>query len=936
MTIEKKEYKQTVNLPKTDFPMRAGLPEFEPKKLKEWEADGLYARIRAKSNGKLKYILHDGPPYANGNIHIGHALNKILKDIIVKFKTMSGLDAHYVPGWDCHGMPIEHAIFKEMGKRKEDVNQPDFRKKAREYAEKYVHIQREEFKRLGIFGDWNAPYLTMTPGYQAAIAESFLALCEKGMIYQGLKPVPWCYDCETALADAELEYEDKTSPSVYVAFEILNSTQPANLKVMSLAKGKPAFVIVWTTTPWTLPANVAMAFHPDLSYSIFEVGGKVFIAAEDLVSALESKFGLKGVTHLQLVHGRDLKGLHARRPFSPEPSVGVLAGYVSATDGTGIVHIAPGHGEEDYGVGLDNQLPILSPVDHKGRFTSEFKEAEGVHVAKANKKIIELLREKQTLLFTEDHEHSYPHCWRCKNPVIFRATKQWFLKVSDEFRAKLIHEVGRVQFFPEWGKNRIGSMLATRPDWCLSRQRLWGVPIPIVSCATCEKTFAKEAKPLIVEKFKKSSSDVWFSEDAKSFLPAGFKCPCGSSDFKQETDIIDVWFDSGVSHQAVLKNTEQFPDLKYPADLYLEGSDQHRGWFQSSLIASTALEGHAPFKSILTHGFVVDGEGKKMSKSAKNVVAPQDVMKQYGADILRLWVASCDYSQDVRLSKEILERIADAYRKIRNTFRYLLANLYDFNPEQDAVKPEKMDPVDQYILEKSKSCFVRMVRGYEEFNFLDCFQFAYELCNEHLSSFYLDAAKDRLYTAAAKSEYRRSAQTAIWTILKEALRLLAPIMPFTCDQAWGMLPAELKPKSVHEDIHEVEDGLKMSRYEYDKAHTQILNDWDELVLKAREDVLRELEDKRAKGEIAASLEAHVTLRMKEKQDFDRLKKFNNLRFYYIVSQLSLSHTPNQQERFVVEVAKADGTKCVRCWNYSTRVGESAEHPDLCERCVTAV
>jgi len=929
MTIEKKDYKKTVNLPKTDFPMKAGLPELEPKKLKEWEADGLYARIRAKSNGKPKYILHDGPPYANGVIHIGHALNKILKDIIVKFKAMSGYDAHYVPGWDCHGMPIEHAIFKELGKRKEDVNQLEFRKKARNYASKFMEKQREEFKRLGIFGDWEKPYLTMAPYYQSTIAKSFLRLLKDDFIERRLKPVPWCFDCETALADAELEYEDKTDAAIFVAFEILNTTEPVNLKIMNLAKGKPAFVIIWTTTPWTLPANVAIAFNPELTYSIFEVGGKIFITAESLVESLRTKFGLNEVKTLQTFKGKDLKGLKAKRPFSSEASVAILADYVSATDGTGIVHIAPGHGEEDYAAGLEYKLPILSPVDSRGKFTSDFKLLEGAFVFKANAKIIELLREKNTLLFSEPHAHSYPHCWRCKNPIIFRATHQWFLKIEHkDLRKKLSEAVNqKINFFPSWGKNRIGSMVETRPDWCLSRQRLWGVPIPIIRCRKCTKIFNLETEKNIEKFFAEKGADSWFEKDVAEFFDGGNipKC-CDAPDVKKEDDIIDVWFDSGVSHQAVLKNTKDFPDLQYPANLYLEGSDQHRGWFQSSLIASMALENQAPFDSILTHGFVMDGEGKKMSKSAGNVVAPQDVMKQYGADILRLWVSSCDYSQDVRLSKEILERIADAYRKIRNTFRYLLANLYDFDPAKDFVNPGNMDPVDQYISEKSKELFIAIRKSYETFDFLKVFQLSYELCNFHLSSFYLDVAKDRLYTASPKSVARRSAQSAIWQILNDAVRLMAPIMPFTCDQAWQMMPGKHEPEHIHE--------AEWSRFS--EVSKQTLDDWAQ-IFALREKVLLKLEEKRAKGEIASSLDAKVKVSIKDSAIFEVLRKYEaNLRFYYIVSQLALTQNPGQTDEFEIEAAKADGTKCVRCWNYSTQVGKFADDPELCERCVEAV
>ncbi len=915
--------------------MKAGLPVSEPVRLALWESENIFDRLRKKMAGKKKYILHDGPPYANGNIHAGHALNKILKDIIVKYKTMKGFDTHYVPGWDCHGMPIEHAIFKELGKRKEDVDRIDFRKRARKYAEKYVGTQREEFKRLGVFGDWEKPYLTMDFDYQASIAESFLSLCEKGFIYQGLKPVPWCFDCETALADAELEYEDKTDKAIYVALEAITKTDDKNLKmVFEAIGGQPFSVIIWTTTPWTLPANVAIAFNPRLAYAFFKVGGKIFLAAENLIPALVSNFGLKEVQRIAGVTGSGLENLKVKRIFGSGESVGILADYVSATDGTGIVHIAPGHGEDDYEAGLKYKLPILSPVSEKGQFfddgsgfIKDYPELNKAHVFKANKKIIEILSEKKAVLFQEDYRHSYPHCWRCKNPIIFRATKQWFLEVAPEFRSSLTKSIQeQIKFFPDWGKNRIGSMVETRPDWCLSRQRYWGVPIPIVSCEKCEKIFPKESKPVILERFKKESADIWFSEETKNFLPPNFKCPCGSSEFKKEVDIIDVWFDSGVSHQAVLKNP-RFELGGSPAQMYLEGSDQHRGWFQSALITSMALENKPPFESILTHGFVVDGEGKKMSKSAGNVVSPQDVMKEYGADILRLWVASSDYSQDLRLSKEILTRLADAYRKIRNTFRFLLGNLSGFEPS-DAISVEKLDPIDQYIVAKANQSLGLIHKAYEHFHFLECFQTAYEFCNVDLSSFYLDVVKDRLYTSGRKSEGRKSAQTAIWLILKDLARATAPILSFTSDEVWRLIPGNQNGASVHEtDFPDLKSKLPVET---------ILKDW-EIIQVLHKTVLLRLEEKRTKNEIAAALEAKVKVTVKDKSNFDILKRHESkLRFYFIVSGLELAHNAGQASDYEAEVNRADGAKCVRCWNYSVKVGSFAPHPELCERCVEAV
>ncbi|MBI3313378.1 MAG: isoleucine--tRNA ligase [Candidatus Omnitrophica bacterium] len=968
---QEKSYKETLNLPQTAFPMKADLARREPEMLEGWKKADLYGAIRKRAAGKTKYILHDGPPYANGHIHIGHALNKILKDIIVKYKTIRGFDAHYVPGWDCHGLPIEIQALKEMGKRKEEVERVDFRKHARQYAEKFVALQREEFKRLGVFGDWEKPYLTMNYEYQASIADSFLKLYEKGFIEQRLKPVPWCWDCETALADAELEYEDKTDETVYVKFPVLYEDLPVRLNFLKKqTTPKPLYLLIWTTTPWTLPANVGVALHHDLEYQILELADEFWILASARVDDLKSKFGLGNPKNNWPVLGNTLEGLKYQHPFLDRTGRAILADYVSAEDGTGIVHIAPGHGEDDYQYGtLKNNLPILSPVNKWGKFTEGFPEKteatilkelglSGLKVLKeGNQKVIDILKEKGTLVHTEKYTHSYPHCWRCKKPIIFRATPQWFLKIDhNDLRSKMKKKIeGEIKFTPDWGKNRIGSMVETRPDWCLSRQRYWGVPIPIIGCAKCPGTyFVKESREKIRDIFAKESADSWFTRPASDFLPVSFKCPkCKGSDFKKEDDILDVWFDSGVSHQAVLKPGLLHPsgarndgyDLSYPADLYLEGSDQHRGWFQSALTTGMALDDRAPFKGVLTHGFVVDGEGKKMSKSAGNVVAPQDVMKEFGADILRLWVSSVDYSVDVRLSKEILKQLADQYRKIRNTFRYLLANLYDFNPKTDAIESGKLHPLDSWAIAMTEQVVLAVEKSYDRFDFHEIYQAIHHFCNLDLSSYYFDVLKDTLYTGRKDGHLRRSAQTALFSILKSLVKVLAPILPFTTDEVWKAFLLEEGTLSVYESVWESAKENKSDSF----------NDWTSLRA-LRDQITPFLEKKRNTGLIGSSLDAKVYLKT-DHPDLKRLIEnhlkmigpdYNDLARVLIVSQVegmkdarpeteTLTYLWNGSEvKITLSVEKADGLKCVRCWNYSKRVGQDAGHPGLCGKCIEAV
>ncbi|MDD5236763.1 MAG: isoleucine--tRNA ligase, partial [Candidatus Omnitrophica bacterium] len=672
------EYKNTLNLPKTDFSMKADLAKNEPGFLKKWEEIGLYDLIKAHSATRPKYILHDGPPYANGDIHIGHALNKTLKDIIIKYKTMSGFSCSYVPGWDCHGLPVEHQLFKELGITKHQIDQVEFRKKAYAYAMKFVNIQKEQFKRLGVTGDWESPYLTLDKQYEEAIVRSFAELVEKKYIYRGLKPVNWCFKCETALAEAEVEYEDDASPSVYLKFELL----AAQKNLPAIPQGKKVYAIVWTTTPWTLIANVAIAVHPNFEYALVETGNEIWIIQKDLATSVLEKLGIKDYKIKSYVLGKDLDSAQYNDIFKPARRTNfrfVLADYVSKEEGTGCVHTAPGHGQEDYLSGQRYNLETVMPVNGKGEFFQDIAmEFKGQHVFSANEKIITKLKQQGSLLYSGEIAHTYPHCWRCKTPIIFRATEQWFLKIDHEgLRKKLLAAIAnQVKWVPPAGKERISAMVELRPDWCLSRQRLWGVPIPALICTHCTKEFL-DIK--VIEKFAdtvaKEGSDSWFTKDVKEFLPAGLKCPhCGAEGFLRSSDILDVWFDSGVSSQAVLKKRKE---LEFPAALYLEGSDQHRGWFQSSLIPAMCIDGKPPFKSVLTHGFVVDGEGKKMSKSQGNVISPQDIIHKYGADILRLWVASSNYNEDIRISEEILKNLIDAYREIRNTARFLLGNLAD-------------------------------------------------------------------------------------------------------------------------------------------------------------------------------------------------------------------------------------------------------------------
>ena len=930
-------YQKTLNLPKTDFGMRAGLAQKEPAFLEQWEKSGLYAKIRKQSQGKPSFILHDGPPYANGDIHIGHALNKILKDVIVKFRTMQGYDSLYLPGWDCHGLPIEHKLLKELKQNKSDVDSVEFRKKAHEYAMKYVGIQRDQFKRLGVFGEWDDPYLTLNKDYEYWILKSLESLNEKGYIYRGLKPVNWCFRCETALAEAEVEHEDYTSPSVYVKFEITNK----EFFKLEGIKNKKVFLLVWTTTPWTLMANVAVAVHASFKYALVDLGGDALIVEKSLCESVLGKAGISEYKVLKEFSGEELTKIAYRHPFrrSNECRV-VLADYVTKEDGTGLVHTAPGHGQDDFETGLRHGLEVVMPVDSRGIYTKEAGQYAGEHVFKANPKIIEDLKNQGTLFASEDVSHSYPHCWRCKSPIIFRATEQWFLKIDhDGLRGKLKDIIKHdVKWIPSAGEERILGMVINRPDWCLSRQRHWGVPIPALECKGCASAYKLYSEFInhFAEIVKTEGTDAWFKRTLKDLLPEGFTCPdCGKAEFEKTKDILDVWFDSGVSFQAVVKARLQ---KELPIDLYLEGSDQHRGWFQSSLIPAVALESKAPFKAVLTHGFVVDGEGRKMSKSMGNVISPLDIIKNSGADILRLWVASSLTSEDVKISKETLDRLTDTYRKIRNTIRYLLGNLYAFNPDTEVLPYKDLWNIDQWALSRLKAMSETVKQCFDDYEFAKVYKQIYTFCNEDLSSFYLDILKDRLYTSASNSQERRSAQTVLFHILNHLVRLIAPVVCFTAEEIFMAMPKDATLNNV-ESVHLLPWLNCPQEWDNDSIKEQFAP-----LAALRPYVSKALEDKRRLGEIGSSLEAKIIFTTASPKDLKYLKHNRDmLPAAFIVSQVEIQEVGDITQGLSVEFAKtalmiekADGSKCGRCWNYKIDVGKDSGQQMLCARCAEIV
>ena len=948
------DYKATLNLPKTDFPMKANLPQREPELLATWNQQRLYEQIQKAGKGRERYLLHDGPPYANGRIHIGHALNKILKDIIVKSKTMAGYQVPYVPGWDCHGLPIEHQVLKDLGEKKKTLDAMAIRRLCREYAEKFYKIQREEFQRLGVLGDWQHPYLTMNPAYEAAIIRAFGQFVERGGVYKGLKPVLWCTQDQTALAEAEVEYEDHTSPSIYVKFPVAGSPASLNSRFSGLtipAAVRSTSIVIWTTTPWTLPANQAVCLHTDIDYAFAQVGNEVLVIAHKLLDSVAKSCKLEQVKVLAVKKGREgFEGLETQRPLTTGLSPVLLGDFVTLDQGTGCVHIAPGHGMEDYLLVLEHnakasvgeRLEILAPVDGAGRFTEVVAEFSGQHVFKANPGIVERLKQNGRLLGHDTLSHTYPHCWRCKSPVIFRATEQWFVSMDiNELRKAALAEIDRVQWIPPWGKDRINGMIANRPDWCLSRQRVWGVPIPGFTCIACRHVLADvRVIEHIATLVENRGADVWFERSASDLLPTGTTCPkCGKTDFEKERDILDVWFESGVSYAAVLKERKW-----WPANLYLEGSDQHRGWFHSALLAGVVTDRRAPYRAVLTHGFVLDGQGKKMSKSAGNVVAPQDVIKQSGAEILRLWVAAQDYRDDLRISPEILNHLIEAYRKIRNTCRFLLSNLYDFDPDQDRVPYTQLQEVDRWALIRLGGVINRALIDYKEFEFHAIFHELNNFCSVDMSAVYLDILKDRLYTFRKDHPHRRSSQTAMLDILVALTKLMAPILSFTADEVWRLLPESTRggqALSVHLSAFPVLNPEWIDR--------ELEQNWNDFLLHIRGLVLAKLEEKRRDKIIGSSLEAKVMLYAQNASpaQYEFLKKYEEfLPALFIVSQVDLvgvdqlpikaGNLHDLAEGIEVEVVKAVGQKCERCWNYRETVGKDATHPTLCDCCVEAI
>ena len=925
------DYRQTLNLPKTDFPMKANLAKREPEILKVWEEKGIYHQLSQQAKGRPKYILHDGPPYANGNIHIGTALNKILKDFIVKSKSMAGYYSQYVPGWDCHGLPVEHEVEKSLGSKKGELPVVEIRRRCRDYAAKYVGIQKEEFKRLGVFGEWENPYLTMNFAYQATIVREFGKFLLNGSVYKGKKPVHWCPTCKTALAEAEVKYEDHRSPSIYVKFKMVSEIG----KDFPNLKGRPISVIIWTTTPWTIPANLAIAVHPDFNYVAVDVGGEVYILAEGLLEGVMEKFGIQKYQILEKILGKRLEGLKCRHPFLGRDSLIILASYVTLDAGTGCVHTAPGHGQEDYESGVQYGLEIYSPVDDDGRFTKDVPFFAGQFVFDANAAVNRKLAEVGALLKEEVMVHSYPHCWRTNDPIIFRATEQWFISMDKKgLRKNALKSINEVTWIPPWGRDRIYGMIENRPDWCVSRQRAWGIPIIVFYCSTCKQPLiSQETIDHVARLFEAKGADIWFEEEADRLLPKGTQCTqCGGKVFSKEMDILDVWFDSGVSYAAVLENRD---DLEFPASLYLEGSDQHRGWFHSSLLTSVGTRDRAPYLSVLTHGFVVDGEGKKMSKSAGNVIAPDEVISKLGADVLRLWVAAEDYKDDIKISNEILKRLADAYFRIRNTFRFLLGNLYDFNPGRDRVPYHELYEIDRWALHRVQKLISRVREAYERFEFHVVYHSVQNFCAVEMSALYFDILKDRLYTFSSRSQGRRSAQTALYEILKALASLMAPILSFTSEEVWKYIPSD---SGKAESIHLTQFPALSNEY-LDDA----LNDRWERIWEIRAVVTKALEEARKEKAIGLSLDAQVHLYLPEKS-YQFLQSYQkDLKSIFIVSSVTLhpavsgpTSVAKDENELRAEVLLAEGKKCERCWNYDISVGTHKEHRTICQRCIEAI
>jgi isoleucyl-tRNA synthetase len=924
--------KTTLNLPKTDFPMKAGLPQNEPKQLEAWQAANLYEQILDARQGKPLFVLHDGPPYPTGTIHLGTGLNKILKDLIVKTKSMAGHYAPYVPGWDCHGLPIETQVEKELG-GKGKVPPAEFRKLCREFAARYVEQHKKDFKRLGVFGRWNDPYLTMSFDYEATIAGAFLEFMEKGYVYRGRKPVYWCIYDSTALAEAEVEYEDHVSPSIWVKFAVVGGGGGEAAKI-----GSDVSAVIWTTTPWTIPHNRALAFHPDFEYAVVQTEkGKLLLAA-DRVAALQAECEIKQANVLATYQGRDFEGMKFQHPFVPLEVPGLLADYVTLDQGSGIVHTAPGHGVDDFNSGQKYGLEIYAPLDDKGVYLEGLPEYKGKDVFTANPIVVKLLADRGALLGNHPYRHSYPHCWRCHNPVIFRATEQWFIRMDavptdspKSLRQEALDEIHGVKWIPAWGEDRIYEMIEKRPDWCVSRQRFWGVPIIVFFCDGCGKQL-QDYKALrnVIEWFNKEGADAWYKHPPEELLPPGTKCECGTTKWRKENDILDVWFDSGSSNLAVLH------DKEWPADVYLEGPDQYRGWFHSSLLVATGVKHAAPYRGVVTHGWTLDEQGRPMSKSLGNSIDPAEICDKWGADLLRLWVTSVEYQADVKMSERVMTQLSEAYRKIRNTFRFALGNLSDFDPSQASLPGEQMEEMDRWMLDRTADLVKKCREWYAGYEFHRVYHAIHDYCVVDLSAFYYDVLKDRLYTKAPNNASRRSAQTAIYRITSALVRIMAPILVFTAEEIWKYLPkAKGAPSSVHIALFaeegELRSGLAPAR----------AVDW-ELLAKVRAEVLKALEAARNEKRINSGLEAkvllsgHPELRAKLKHHLAQLPGL------FIVSQVDFltAGAPEYKSEIVpsleVSVQKADGAKCERCWNYSTHVGENTRYPTVCERCTAAL
>lgn len=919
------KFDETLNLPKTDFPMRANLPKREVEFLKFWEEQNIYEKVQEKNKNKPKFILHDGPPYANGGIHLGTTLNKILKDFIVKYYSMSGYDAPYVPGWDTHGLPIEQQAIKNLGLDRSKIGVVEFRNHCRDYALKYVDIQREQFMRLGVRGDWYKPYLTLAPEYEAVQIRVFGEMAKKGYIYKGLKPVYWCTDCQTALAEAEVEYGEKKSPSIYVNFPVKDG--------MGIVPEENTYVMIWTTTPWTLPANVAIAVHPEFKYVLIDTKKGKFLLAKELAKNVMEKAELSYKV-LQEFNGKELEGIICANPLLKRDSIIVLGEHVTLEQGTGCVHTAPGHGLEDYVIGQKYNLPVISPINDKGTFTEEAVQFSGMYYDKANKEITKELEEKGYLFHLEFTKHQYPHCWRCKLPVIFRATEQWFASI-DGFRDLALKAIREVQWIPAWGEERIYNMIAERSDWCISRQRTWGVPIPILFCCDCKREIINDETITYIEKlFKEYGSNVWFERSPRELLPEGFKCPyCSAQEFEKETDIMDVWFDSGSSHEAVCAN---HPDLRWPADMYLEGSDQHRGWFNSSLLTAVATRGTAPYRQVLTHGYVVDEKGRKMSKSLGNGVDPLEVIEQMGADILRLWVSSADYRRDVAASPGIMKQMTEAYRKIRNTFRFLLSNLYDFNPERHMVSYENLSEIDRWALLKLHKLIDRVTKAYKKYEFHVIYHSVHNFCVIDMSAFYLDVCKDRLYTMPADHILRRSSQTVIYEILTSLVKILMPVLAFTTEEVWSYMPKK-KDDPISVQLTECPEANE------NYIDTDLEAKWDK-VLELREEVSKALELARQKKTIGHSLDASIHIYANQNllhildsvsEPLDQIFIVSKVETSPIKDNMPEDAYKSEELETVIWVNKALGDKCERCWKYSDK-SQTKDDELLCPRCLDVI